>query len=238
MASLKTQPEFETETTTETTTETAAINESAAASVAATTAIAKASASAVATTAKFQVALADKNNVFDMATVEGLAMATPRIKAEQGSLFKGDVDLGAKARVEIISFNHRWVIGCGEDNAESKDYFRVSYDKAHTTMGDNVDDYIASLKAQGFAKAGINPYMDIFGFLTWSEKAGEVPDEKKELVCIQASKTSMGKFTAYCTTQGLMISRGIAQQSDMVEIHADKQTSGSNKYTNISFHRC
>jgi hypothetical protein len=92
------------------------------------TAVAKAASTQVGEAKKFKVAFVDKNNVFDTQTVESLALATPSIKGEQGSIFMGDVDMGSSIHVELISFNHRWAIGSGENDAEAKDYFKVSYD--------------------------------------------------------------------------------------------------------------
>lgn len=237
MASLKTQPEFESQTDTatkENTMHATTEHNQAAASVAATTAIAKAASTAVGSVGKFAIAYAELNGVFDNATVEGLALATPRIKAEQGSLFKGEEDLGGAIRIEPISFNHRWTISTGETDTESKEFFRVTYDKQTTNKGENVEDYIASLKAQGFDKAEMSPYMDIFGLIVWSEKKGEV---EPELVCLQAAKVSTGKWSAFCATQGILVSRGLAEQASVVEVYAEKLTSGSNKYTAMNFRR-
>ena len=249
---LRNQPEFEPMEQTETSTETATKEETmttttttpaadaAKASASAAIAIAQAAATSVAVArpaAKFSVAFADKNNVFDTATVEGLSLAAPRVKGEQGSLFLGDEDIGEKLQFELISFNHRWAVGNGENDKESKDHFRVSYDQK-TISGDGGDlhDYLESLKAQGFDKARISPYMDIWGFVTWSDKKGDIPVDERQLACIQASQTSMGAFTAFATTRGLLESRGLAQPMEVVEVHAEKRQSGSNKYTNFSFH--
>lgn len=241
---LKNQPEFEApETTTtnkdETMTTTATANQAAAAAVAATTAIAKAATTGTAVgpvATKLKLAFSDKNAVFDVSTVEGLSMAVPRVKGEQGSLFAGDVDLGAQIQFEIVSVSPRWVIGIGEESKESKDFFRVSYDN-HTISGEStlIDDYIADLKAQGFEKARKSNYLDIFGFITWAEKKGTIAPDERELSCLQCSQTSLGAFTAFATTRGLLESRGVAQPLDIIEVHAEKRTSGSNKYTNMSF---
>ena len=251
--SLRNQPEFEqmeTETaaTVETTTKEETMNmntadNTASASVQATTAIATATAaasSAVATTSaptKFKVAFADKNNVFDTATVEKLALAAPAAKGEQGSVFVGDVDLGSKIRFELISFNHRWTVGTGESDTESKEKFRVSIDgKTLSGSGDDLHAYLESLKAEGYSKAKISPYIDLWGFIVWSEKNGDVPVDASELCRVQCSQTSMGAFTAFATTRGLLESKGLAQPIDVIEIHAEKRVSGTNKFTNFSFH--
>lgn len=240
---LKSQPEFEqmdeTETTTATKEQTMTTQTTTDAGVAAATAIAKAATTSVELArpaAKFSVAFADKNNVFDTATVEGLSLAAPRCKGEQGSIFMGDVDLGSAIQFELISFNHRWVIGTSENDAEAKEFFRVSHDGV-TIQGEStrVDDYLESLKAQGFSKAKKSPYMDLWGFVVWSEKNGDVPVDERQLVCVQASQTSMGAFVAFATTRGLLESKGLAKPIDVIEIHAEKRTSGSNKYTNFSW---
>lgn len=241
---LKNKPEFEpmteatsdTATMTEDNTMTTTTKDSGAT---AALAIAKAATTAVGEAkpaAKFSVAFADKNNVFDTATVEGLALAAPRIKGEQGSMSIADAELGTEIHFELISFNHRWAIGSGTDDKEAKDYFKVSYDN-ETLSGDgtSVEKYIESLKAQGFSKAKKSPYMDLWGFVVWSEKAGDVPVDERQLACLQASQTSMGAFTSFATTRGLLESKGIAKPIDVIGVRAMKRTSGSNKYTNFEF---
>lgn len=242
MASLKNTPEFEQMTAAETTTtkETSMNTTTAAktdAGVQASTAIATASANAVTTpSAKFTLAFVDKNCVFDTDTVKGLSLATPRIKGEQGSLFKGDEDLGDAIQFELISFNHRWAIGSGEDDAEAKDFFKTSYDgKTLSDSGASMADYVDSLKAQGFSKAKASQYMDLFGFVTWTAKKGSIAVEDRELCLLQCSPTSVGAWTAFCTTQGLLQSKGVAKPFDVIEVHAEKRTKGTNKYTNFSF---
>lgn len=242
MASLKSQPEFEqmeTATTPEEKIMTTTANTTIDSGVAATTAIAKAATSAIAaqtTQPKLKLAFQDKHGVFDVATVEGLALAVPRCKGEQGSIFKGEEDLGSQIQFEIVSISPRWTIGTGENDAEAKDFFRCSYD-GRLISGEtiSVDDYVESLRAQGFVKARKTEYLDVWGFVVWSEKHGEIPVDQRELACLQCSPTSKGAFVAFSTTRGLLESRGVAQPLDVVEVHAMKRTSGSNKFTNFEF---
>lgn len=225
---IKTQPEYE-----EMQTEPAA-----AAAIETSTAIAKASSGAVSTEVRnvSVAAFSDKEGVFDTDTVEGLSMDAPRIKGEQGSFFQGDEDLGGAIDFELISFNRRWAIGTGENDKEAKDFFKVSYDNIHlageTTL---VDDYIDSLKAQGFSKAKKSPYMDLWGFVTWSAKNGTIEPDDRQLACLQCSKTSMGAFTAFRATRGILEKKGLIKPIDVIEVHAEKRINGTNKYTNFSF---
>ena len=236
--SLKNRPEFEAEVETEVEVETTTTTEKEITMNTQSTSVAAANNTAVGAPAKFAVAFKEMNGFFDMATVESLALATPRIKGEQGSLYRDQDDLGKEVSLEIVSFNPRWVIGTGENtsDAESKGAFRVSYDGETTTDGENVHDYIEALKAQGYTKAKKSPYLDIFGFIV-AKGGKEIPEESRELVCLQCSKTSMGAFQAFATTQGLLQSRGLATENSVIKVRAEARSMGTNKYTNFSFHR-
>ena len=246
MAGLKSQPEFEaadddatpTATTTkEKTMTTPAVDKEA---IAAANAIAKAATNtavgAPVQQAKFQPAFKDKENVLDIGTVEDLALSMPRIKGEQGSFFLGQEDLGSEIQFEIFSYNARWAIGNGLDDAESKDYFRVSYDDK-TIAGDGtlIEDYLNDLRAQGFSKAKKTPYLDIFGFVTWSQGKGEIPVESREMVLLQCSQTSLGAFKTFATTRGVLEQRGMAKPIDVVTVKAMKRVKANFKYTNFEF---
>ena len=228
---LKNQPEFEQmETETTDTTGDAAVQ--------ASTAIAKAAATGVSTNVrKFEPAFKDKNNVFDNATVEGLSMAAPRIKGEQGSMALGDQDLGEAIQFELVSFNHRWAIGTGENDKEAKDFFRVSLDN-ETISGEGtlVTDYLNTLRAKGFAKAKKSPYMDLWGFVTWSSKTGAIPVDERQLACLQCSQSRMGNWTSFCTSRGLLEQSGRVKPIDLIEVHAVKQSNkNGDRYTNFVF---
>ena len=228
---LRNQPEFEPmDDITDTTPAEAAPQSS--------TAIAKAAGTGVSTNVrKFEPAFKDKNGVFDNATVEGLSMAAPRIKGEQGSMALGDQDLGEEIQFELVSFNHRWAIGTGVSDKEAKDYFRVSLDN-ETISGEGtlITEYLNTLRAKGFAKAKKSPYMDLWGFVTWSSKTGAIPVDERQLACLQCSQTSMGNWTSFCTSRGYLEQSGRVKPIDLIEVHAQKQSNkNGDKYTNFSF---
>lgn len=214
--------------------------EKAAADVAATKAIAVAATTAVGAAkppVKFQIAFAEFKDVFDTPTVEALGLGTPRIKGEQGAFFNEAVELGSEIRFELISWNHRWVCGTGEDDKEAKDFFRVSFDNQTISgSGEDFHAYLEALKAQGFNKARISQYGDMFGFITWTNKSGDIAPDQRQMVCLQASPTSLGAFTSFCVSRGMLQSKGIAAPTDLIEIHCEKRAKGDNKYTNYSWH--
>ncbi len=229
---LKSQPEFEQMENDH------AFDTDAEVAAQASTAIAKAASTGVSTNVrKFEPAFKDKNNVFDNATVEGLSMAAPRIKGEQGSMALGDQDLGEAIQFELVSFNHRWAIGTGENDKEAKDFFRVSLDN-ETISGEGtlVTDYLNTLRAKGFAKAKKSPYMDLWGFVTWSSKTGAIPVDERQLACLQCSQTSMGNWTSFCTSRGLLQQSSRVKPIDLIEVHAVKQSNkNGDRYTNFAF---
>lgn len=208
------------------------------------TAVAEVKTTAVAQPAKakkFEMALAEFKDVFPVEAVVGLSMNVPRIKGEQGSCYIGTDNLGSKFRISIESWNMRWLVSPGLDSKdpgfeESKQYIRNAYDKGFLPDGTSVETYINELKEMGYKKASIASYGDIWGMVTWTEKKGAIAPEDQTLHLVQASQTSLGNFTAYCTTQGLLASKGIGKVTGEVEIHAEARSKGTLKYTNFSFH--
>ena len=224
---LKNQPEFEQE---ETNSNTATAEKPAPASVPA-----RAASTAVGQAKKFVMGFVEYENALDIDTVEKLSLNAPRIKGEQGSLFMADLDLGDTIHFELVSYNARWVIGSGENDKEAKDYFRVSYDNKTLTTGEDAVAYLESLKAQGFKKAKKSPYLDVWGFVTWSAKNGPIDVESRQLACLQCSQTSLGAFMAFATTRGLLMKAGLVEELSTIEVKAVKQVNGTNKYTNFAF---
>lgn len=185
------------------------------------------------------IAYAEKSSAFDTETVEAMSIGAKRIKGEQGSAYIDTEDLGKTFQIEIVSFNPRWAIGTGNNNQTSEDKakFRVSYDN-QTISGDpslTVAQYIEQLKAEGYAQAKVEPYLDLWGFLVSTEKKGEIPLEERSLVLVQVSKTSMGAWTNFCVTRGMLSSKCGVPISDVVEVVAQAQAKGTQKYTNFAF---
>ena len=219
------------------------IDRNAAAQVAATKALAKAAttSTAVAMPAKrivFVKSFDDQKDVFDTATVSALSLATPRITAEQGALRKNRLTkLGTSVVLDVISWNFRWALGCGEDkmNDEMKQLYRVSYDnKVVDGDGCSVGEYINSLKAQGYTKAKSQPYGDLFGYIV-SVDGKEIPVDDRELTLIQMAPTTLGNFTTFCASRGILESRGEVTASTFIEVLAQDQSKGDKSYTNMTF---
>lgn len=240
---LMNQPEFESESETNnvgTVAEAPAVEVPApeVASTVAAPAVVQAQATAVAAPsakAKFHMAFADKQEQIPLDAVEQLSLGAYRIKGEQGACYHENESLGGVIRLEVVSFNNRWAIGTGNEKQTSEDkaLFRVSYDgKTIAGEGVTVEQYIASLKAQGYDKAKASSYIDLWGILTWTEKKGDIPQDEQQLALVQLSQTSAGNWRNFMVSRGMLESRGAPALTE-VEIVAQAQTKGTNKYTNF-----
>lgn len=209
----------------------------------ATTAIAAAKSTAVASPRPtIKMAFADQKDAFPVDVVAALSQSTPRIKGEQGEAYIEQTSLGKKFRMTVESWNTRKLIsaGLGQNDPgykESIEYLRTSYDmKTVHNDGQTVEEYIEYLKSLQYEKAKASDYGDIWGFVTWTEKEGDIPPEKMKLHLLQASQTSLGAFQGFCTTQGLLAMKGITTLPETLEVHAEARSKGTMKFTNFSFH--
>ncbi len=253
MAGLKSQPEFESQddTTTETATtkektvtkEAPTVDKAAiAAGLAAATSIAKAATGTAVGEAKapikYRKAFEEKANAITIEDVEQWQLAAPAVTAEQGKAKhskKGPI--GDKFHLRVESFNMRYLAVPGVNDKEAKDKVRNSYDKLTISgePGSSVMDYIDALKAEGYPKAHLEPYVDLWGYITWDAKNGTIADEDQELVRVQLSKTSSANFAYFCGQRGRPESEGKVAKLEIVEITADAQEGKSGSYTNYSF---
>jgi hypothetical protein len=186
---------------------------------------------------RFQPAFSHLEWVLTEEQVSELAVSTPRIKAEQGEAYLKDKALGKSIRMDVVSWNKRYLISTGLSSndggyAESLGFLRTSYDGA-TIFGEGttISDYLAELKNLGYRNAKVSPYVDLFGFVT-------EPDLGTDLYLVQLSQTSAGNFNAFCTTTGLLVSRGtvtLDPESPSIIVSAKAQSKGTMKYSNFEF---
>ena len=255
MAGLKSQPEFESQdddTATTTTTKEKTVTQQAptvdkaaiAAGLAAATATAIAKAATGTAVAepkapiKYRKAFEEKANAIPIEDIEQWQLAAPAVTAEQGKAKhskKGPI--GDKFHLRVESFNMRYLAVPGVNDKEAKDKVRNSYDKLTISgePGSSVMDYIDALKAEGYPKAHLEPYVDLWGYITWDAKSGTIADEDQELVRVQLSKTSSANFAYFCGQRGRPESEGKVAKLEVVEITADAQEGKSGSYTNYSF---
>jgi Fe-S-cluster formation regulator IscX/YfhJ len=224
----------------------AAAPEAAAAEAAKTTAVAisNAKAGAVTVSKKFVGALSDLENVFDPSTLDFNTF--PRVVVGLDGFSKDDLDLGKKIKLEVMSYNTRYVASPGDDSDEAKKLVRYSLDgKTISSSGDDngmdIFAYIQEMKTvHGMADAGLKEYLSIFGFLVAADDAegkfNEIDEADREIVELQVPPQSRALFTRYQMTEGVKIQRGVTEATPYVVCTQEKkQGSGTKKFALIHF---
>lgn len=228
---IKTQPEFETMET-----------EPIAADAEASTAIAKASATSMAAPKELPSnwkSFQDKELTFPIEAVSMWFGPAPSIIHASGVAKHSEKgSLGTKFVFRIDSYNMRFLAVPGSSDKEARDKIRNSYDKETIIDdGSSLEDYVESLKAQGYAKANIAPYVDLWGRVLWSEKTGPTDplDDSWDCIRVQCSKTSAENFAYFCGKRGASERLGLLPKLDSVEIIATAREGKSGDYTNFIF---
>lgn len=218
----------------------------AAAEAAKTTAvvIADAKAGAVTVSKKFVGALSELENQFDPTSLDFNTF--PRVTVGLDGFTKDDTDLGKVIKLEVMSFNTRYVASPGDDSDEAKKLVRYSLDgKTIVSSGDDngmdIHAYIKEMKAvHGMEDAGLKEYLSIFGFLVAADDSegnyNEIAEEDREIVELQVPPQSRALFTRYQMTEGVKIARGVTKASPYIVCTQEKkQGSGTKKFALIHF---
>jgi hypothetical protein len=202
---------------------------------AATTAVAPRAANAVAIRPE-QTSLSSKQGVWSTEDIESLGYGgLPRMIATQGSLKLDDDRIGNSAVLEVLSWNLRYMAVTNTNDAEAKSMVRVSYDnKTISGDGGDIHAYVEGLKAEGYTKASVKTYGDLWGRLISTEKAGVLP--KKQMVQIQMSPETLKQFKRLQLEQAYEEADG-AEPLKYVKLGAQAKSFADNDFTIITFER-
>lgn len=184
----------------------------------------------------FRSALADKQDVLKTEDVEALGFGTfPRMTADLGGLMLDKDELGKTARIEVLSWNLRYVITPNSNDDEAKKHVKVSYDNQTISGTDeSVQDYIAALKAAGYDKASSKLYVDIWANLVAYEKKGDLKPEEVKMVQVQLSPQSLQQFKRYQLEQGVRESQGMAVPR-YITVTCTRQEFNGNRFGRMEF---
>lgn len=203
-----------------------------------TTAVAEKASSALAPTgAKFKAALQHLELQLDLESVRSLGQGTlPKIVADRAGFELGDKLLGDWVRMQVVSYNRRWLVSAGVEGDEGKKLLRTSYDKEtleNETM--SMKEYIEHLKEEGYNRASDREYIDLWVMVTETEKEGVVPEDELELVQFQLSPTSVRSFLAYQVQAGFQAALTKREVSDVVKATVERRENDGNKYAAAVF---
>lgn len=212
------------------------------AKTAATTAIATAQTRAVASPLSQATALKALQWAIPAADLEGMGIGVfPRITVGLDGFSRDkDTELGKQIKIAVLSWNPVWLVTHGEQNdAEANKLIRTSYDGVNLKNGEGtVASYIQQLKLDGYEKASVKQYIEIYcNLIEHQDGRGNpvaVPDEEQEIVQVSLSPQSVGQFQRYLLESGLRKARGI-EDSNVVVLKQERKILGSNKFGIATF---
>lgn len=198
-----------------------------------------AKAGAVAVTKKLTGALSEYENQFDSASI-GFG-TFPRVTVGLDGFSKdATTDLGKEIKIEVMSYNNRWVASPGTDDEEAKKHVRYSNDgKTIASTGDDngmdIMEYIQEMKTvHGLSDAGLKEYLAIYGFLTFANGA-EIDEADREIIELQVPPQSKARFQRHQITEGVKIARNVSSATPFVTCTQEKIVNGAKKYALINF---
>lgn len=207
------------------------------------TAVAAPANTSVAVGGKYQPALAQFEKVIDPSTLDFDTFRRVTVDLE-GFNDDADVLLGKRIKIQVMSFNERFICSPGKQDAESNELVRYSLDgKTIDETGESCADYIKKLQeVDGYEDAALKKYLNIYGFLVATaetEKADfvEIAPEDRDIVSIQIPPRSFGKFTRFQIEDGVKVSQGILQPTDVVVLTQNKVKGKTTNYAEVTFSR-
>lgn len=184
---------------------------------------------------KFGPALEQFRNVIDPATLEFNTFTRVTVGLDG---FEDDQkkDLGKVIKLQLMSFNDRFVLSPGVQGSEATEFVRYSIDgKTIQGTGEDCMTYLKNLKeVEGYKDASMKQYMSIYGMLTHANGA-DVPVEDQHIVALQVPPQSRALFTRLQVESGIKIAQGVMQPTDVLVCTQEKQQGKTAKFAIIKF---
>ena len=145
-------------------------------------------------------------------------------------------ELGKKIAIEVLSWSYVWLVTTGEqNNDEANKLIRTSYDGANLKGGEgSVAEYVKYLKSEGYDKAAVKQYAEVYANLAWSETLGDIKADEQEIVQVSLSPQSVGQWGRYLLESGLRKAKGM-EDSNIITLTQEKRVLGSNKFGIATF---
>lgn len=198
---------------------------------------------AVVSAAKYRPALEEFHNQIDPASLDFDTFR--RITVGLGGFSdEAKTKVGARLKVELMSYNDRFVVSPGVKNTEADEKVKFSLDGVHLDDGSGlVADYLKELKeVDGYDEASVKKYLNIYGFLVATSKTEdsefvEIAPEDREIVSIQVPPRSYAKFTRLQLEMGVKVAQGIVPATNVIEIGFKSVAGKSTEYAEYTFKR-
>lgn len=205
----------------------------------ATTAIAKAASTSV--SAPKPIKAAPAFNDFEDALPEVEFGTFPRITADLGGFEMDKEVIGDTIKLEMMSWNHRYVVTPGSDDKEASELVRYSNDGVMLADGSGVTvaDYLNTLKTvHGYEGASVKNYIDLTGLLVGQGTGAtveEISEDEQVVVQVQLSPQSVKQFNGYRITKGVFEARKGVQTGNVLTLKRERNEYNGKKFAYISF---
>lgn len=144
-------------------------------------------------------------------------------------------EMGKKIAVELLSWSYVWLVTAGEQGDEANKLIRTSYDGKELKGGEgSVADYVKWLKEEGYDKAQVKQYAEVYANLIWSEVGGDVAADEQEIVQVSLSPQTVGQWGRFMLESGLRRAKGI-EDSNVITLEASRRIIGANKFGIATF---
>ena len=201
------------------------------------TAISKAKTTAVSTPRpRIMAAYCEWQNAITPQEVASLGVgAFPRITVDLGGFVMDKDPLGQEIKIDLVSWNNRFMVTTGADDEESKKKIKVSYD-GETIMetGESVAEVLAQLREDGYTKASCKGYVDLFGMLVFANGKALTADEST-FVQVQLSPESVKKFKAFQVETGYKAGIAKMEVSSTIVLKAQRGEWKNNRFGFCTF---
>lgn len=203
----------------------------------ASTAITKAQTAGVPAPMKFTAALAQYEDVFT-SELQGMGIGTFSrvVVGLDGFTMDKTKELGNEIGIEVMSWNHLFLVSAGVNDAEANELVKYSHDgKTIDGSGQSVAEYLEHLrKVEGYEKASVKTYIELWGHLT--SAAGKViPSEDRQIVVVSLSPQSVNQFKRYQLEKGVKVSRGYCEETSNLILRKEKKTLKNNNFGVVFF---
>lgn len=201
------------------------------------TAISKAKTTAVSTPRpRIMAAYCEWQNAITPQEVASLGVgAFPRITVDLGGFVMDKDPLGQEIKIDLVSWNNRYMVTTGANDDEAKGKVKVSYD-GETIMetGESVAEVLAQFREDGYTKAACKGYIDLFGMLTYAN-GKNLASEENLFVQVQLSPESVKKWKAFQVETGYKAGIAKMEVPSIIVLKAQRAEWKGNRYGYASF---
>jgi hypothetical protein len=146
----------------------------------------------------------------------------PRYTASNGLIQDSDKNkIGTWMQFEPVSWNDLFMLAPGDNDAESKEYLKFSYDEVMCNDGSmTMAEALQAAKQADYKDAKVKKYIELFGILLSAEKLPENDGALGKMVMLSLSPQSVKLWNGFKIQSAVQVKMGRLQPEDLKLITA------------------